>query len=169
MASDLHNAYVGEANSYNAANPTASHLSVALAGDAWETAISLGFAEQNPYLVNEPANEVDLWDSNPLLACCTTPIGYHPSTYGDYLNALVLFGQITGENPLSVAAEFDPTNTSSAAYALGISAPIANELAIAAEDTILNAAPVPEPAALTLFGFALAGLLVARKGSTFKS
>jgi hypothetical protein len=155
MAADLHNAYVGEANSFNAANPSGSHVSVALAGDAWVSAINLGYAEQNPFLVNEPAGQVDLWDSNPLLACCTTPIGYHPSAYGDYLNALVLFGQITGINPMSVADEFNPTDLSSAAYALGISTPIAQDLAIAAEDTLLNGAPVPEPSSLVILAVGL--------------
>ncbi len=99
MASDLHNAYLSAASTYNAANPSKSHVSVALAGDAWVTAINQDIAQQDPFLANEPAGEVDLWDSNPLLACCTVPIGYHPSAYGDYLDALVLFGQITGVNP----------------------------------------------------------------------
>jgi hypothetical protein len=167
MASDLHNAYVGEAKSWNAANPSGSVLNVALAGDAWVSAINLGYAEQDPFLVNEPAGQVDLWDSNPLLACCTTPIGYHPSAYGDYLNALVLFGQITGLNPMSVSAEFDPSDTDSAAYALGISTPIAQDLAIAAEDTLLNGAPVPEPSGILVVAIGLSFLLVVKaRGSS---
>jgi hypothetical protein len=144
MASDLHNAYEAAASAYDAANPTKSHVSVSLDGDAWVTAINQGLAEQDPYLVNEPAGQIDLWDSNPYLACCATPIGYHPSTYGDYLNALVLFGQITGLSPETVAAEFDPNSpsySSSASDALGISAPIAYDLAVAAEDTLLAKAP----------------------------
>ena len=78
MASDLHNAYLSAAGTYNAANPTKSHINVALAGDAWVSAINLGIAQQDPFLMSEPAGQVDLWDSNPLLACCTVPIGYHP-------------------------------------------------------------------------------------------
>jgi hypothetical protein len=92
MASDLHNAYTAEAAAFNAANPTKSHVSVALAGDAWVTAINQGIAQLNPFLATQPAGQIDLWDSDPLLACCTVPIGYHPSQYGDYLNGLVLFG-----------------------------------------------------------------------------
>jgi hypothetical protein len=158
MASDLHNAYLAAAAAYNTANPTKSHVKVSLDGDAWVTAINLGFAEQNPYLVNEPAGEVDLWDSDPLLACCTTPIGYHPSSYGDYLNALVLFGQITGVNPETLSSEFDPNNASSAAAALGVSAPVAYMLAVAAEDTLLTGNAVPEPASLALLVMALLGI-----------
>ncbi len=161
MASDLHNAYVGEANAFNAANPTKSHVGVALDGDAWVSAINLGFAEQNPFLVNEPAGQVDLWDSDPLMACCTVPIGYHPSSYGDYLDALTLFGQITGVDPTSIAAEEDASNPlyqSSAAYALGISAPIASELAVAAEDTLHAGNAVPEPGSPAVLATALLGL-----------
>ena len=153
MASDLHNAYETAASLYNTANPAGSHVSVALSGDAWVSAINMGIAQQDPFLLSEPAGQVDLWDSNPYLACCETPIGYHPSVYGDYLNALVLFGQITGINPTTLVSEFDSSNPeydTSASDALGISAPIAYELAVAAEDTLQNDGPVPEPASLAL-------------------
>lgn len=166
MAADLHNAYESAASTYNAGNPTASHVSVALAGDAWVSAIDQGLAQQDPFLVNEPTGEVDLWDSNPLLACCTVPIGYHPSVYGDYLNALVLFGQITGDNPETVADEFDPGSAfyaDSASVALGISAPIAYDLAVAAEDTLRDGGPVPEPATLALFASGVLGLGLLRR------
>ena len=165
MASDLHNAYEAAASAYNAANPNGSHVGVSLDGDAWVSALNLGYAQQDPFLATEPAGEVDLWDSNPLLACCTTPIGYHPSIYGDYLNALVLFGQITGVNPESLGAELDANNplyANSAADALGITAPIAAELAIAAEDTLVAGMPVPEPGSLALLGVAVLGVWVAR-------
>jgi len=145
MASDLHNAYVGEAAAFNAANPTLSHVNVALAGDAWVTAINRSIAQFDPFLANQPAGQIDLWDSDPLLACCTVPIGYHPSQYGDYLNALVLFGKITGVNPEKLFAEWDPNNSlyaNSASMALGISPGVAKELAFAAEDTLLANGPV---------------------------
>ncbi|MBV8938087.1 MAG: PEP-CTERM sorting domain-containing protein [Alphaproteobacteria bacterium] len=162
MASDLHNAYKTAAANEMAANPSGSQVAVALAGDAWVTAMNLGIAERNPYLVNEPATEVDLWDSDPLDACCTTPVGYHPSTYGAYLSALVLFDQITGVNPETLLEEFDPSNSSSAAAALGISPQIAQQLAAAAFETVQAGGPVPEPGSLALFGCALLGFCVFR-------
>jgi hypothetical protein len=166
MARDLHNAYENEAAAFNAANPTKSHVSVALAGDGWVSAINLGYAEQDPFLANEPAGQVDLWDSNPLLACCTVPIGYHPSVYGDYIDALTLFAQITGINPTTVDAEFDPLNplfADSASEALGISAPIASELALAVEATLQNGGPVPEPASIAVLAAGVLGIGVVRR------
>jgi autotransporter-associated beta strand protein len=145
MASDLHNAYTGAASTYNGANPTKSHVNVALAGDAWVSAINLGIAVQNPYLTTNPAKLVSLWDTNPLTACCTTPIGYHPSSYGVYLNALSIFYSITGIDPITLDSETNANNPlfkSSAANALGISATDAQLLAIAAADTIRAGGPV---------------------------
>jgi len=167
MASDLHNAYLAEAAAFNAANPTKSQVNVALAGDAWVTAINQGIAQFNPFLVNEPKGQVDLWDSNPLLACCETPIGYHPSQYGDFLDALVLFGQITGVDPETLLAEWNTNNplySSSASLALGISPGVANELAIAAEDTLLAAGPVaavPESSTWSMMILGFAGIAFA--------
>ena len=77
-----------------------------------------------------------MWDSNHLLACCTVPIGYHPSVYGDYLDARVPLDQITGINAVAIDAEFDassPVYASSASSQLDISALVASELAFAAE------------------------------------
>jgi hypothetical protein len=149
MASDLHNAYTGEASAYNTANPNGSHVDVALVGDAWLSAIHLGIAVENPYLPNNPRRQVDLWDSNPLLSCCTTPIGYHPSSYGVYLDALVIFYRITGVDPRMLHAEMDDDHSrpfqSSAAHALGISSRDARLLAFAARETVDAGMPICRP------------------------
>jgi hypothetical protein len=149
MAWDLHNAYSAAADRYNSANPAGPHVNVALVGDAWVSAINLGIAVQNPYLTNHRFNRVNLWDSNPLTACCATPIGYHPSSYGVYLDALSIFYKITGIDPVTLDAETNARNPhfqSSAAHALGISATDAQLLAIAASETIRAGMPVCVPA-----------------------
>ena len=64
MAGDLHNAYEQAASDEMAANPSGSRIGVALAGDAWITAVNSGIAMRNPYLTAEPAGQVDLWDSD---------------------------------------------------------------------------------------------------------
>ncbi len=183
MASDVHNAYVGEAASAHAA--LGNSVNVALAGDAWVTAINKGFAQQDPFLVSEPAGQVDLWDSDALLACCTVPIGYHPSADGDYLDAMSLFYTITGVNPLTnagiEAAEFDPnsgTFTGGAAAALlentdvggspdiisgDGAASIAYDLALSAVITENNGGPVPEPASMAVLAAGLAGIAAVRR------
>jgi autotransporter-associated beta strand protein len=145
MGSDLHNAYTNAASTYNQANPTKSQLGVAYSGDSWVSAINLGIAVRNPYLATNPANQVNLWDSDPLTGCCTTPIGYHPSAYGAYLDALTLFYKITGIDPILLDSETNPNSPlflSSAAHALGISATDAQLLAIAAADTVRAGGPV---------------------------
>lgn len=151
MASDLHDAYEAAAASYNAANPTLSHVGVAVDGDAWVSAINMGVAQRNPFLTHEPFGQIDLWDQDPLLACCTVPIGYHPSVYGDYLNALMLFGQVTGINPLWISGEYSPFSRdyrTTASHALGISPETAAALAIVAEETLIAGQPVAGQPAL---------------------
>jgi len=168
MTSALHNAYTGAANNWNTNNPTKSHMGVALAGDAWITAMNIGLAVKNPYLYSDvpgntiPAGMINLWDNNPLDACCLVPTGYHPSQYGSYLNALVLFDEITGFDPRKLGGG------DQAAADLGISSSEAILLQQVAYFTVAAGGPVsavPEPStwAMMLLGFAGLALFSYRK------
>jgi hypothetical protein len=161
MTSDLHKAYAGEASSWNSNHPTGSPLSAALAGDAWITAMNIGLAVKNPYLYSDvpgnriPANMIDLWDNNPLDACCLVPTGYHPSSYGAYLNALVLFEELTGVDPRTLGGGDE------AAFDLGISDRNAILLQDVAYFTVAADGPVsaiPEQSTWTMMILGFAGL-----------
>ena len=60
-------------------------------GDAWNRAMQAGVADANPY-DGIDAGKLDLW----------TYDHYHASTYGYYLEALVIFGRLTGRDPRSL-------------------------------------------------------------------
>ena len=96
----------------------ASHLitGVIPVGEAWNRAIALGVACANPYQ-RFASGEINLW----------APDAYHGSVYGYYLEAVTIFGQVTGRDPRLLGA-FDPI-----ARELGIEARMAGALqAIAA-------------------------------------
>ena len=57
-------------------------------GEAWNRAMRSGIADPNPY-DGIDAGKLDLW----------TYDHYHASTYGYYLEALVIFGRVTGRDP----------------------------------------------------------------------
>lgn len=74
---------------YNlAATASPAIRSVVPVGDAWIRAMHAGVADANPYDGIE-AGKINLW----------TYDGYHASTFGYYLDALVLFGSLTGQDP----------------------------------------------------------------------
>lgn len=60
-------------------------------GEAWMRAMATGVADPNPYDGIE-AGKLDLW----------THDHYHASIYGSYLEALVVFGSLTGRDPRSL-------------------------------------------------------------------
>jgi hypothetical protein len=73
-------------------------------GDAWNRAMQAGVADANPY-DGIDAGKLDLW----------TYDHYHASTHGYYLEALVIFGRLTGRDPRSLG----PSECS--AFELGLS------------------------------------------------
>jgi hypothetical protein len=73
-------------------------------GEAWTRAIKTGIADASPYDGIE-SNKLDLW----------THDHYHASTAGSYLEALVLFGTITGRDPRSLG------DSECSGYELGLS------------------------------------------------
>jgi hypothetical protein len=67
--------------------------SVIAVGDAWVRAMQSGVADSNPY-DGIDAGKLNLW----------TYDSYHASTYGYYLEALMVFGSITGRDPRSLGS-----------------------------------------------------------------
>jgi hypothetical protein len=67
--------------------------SVVPVGEAWSRAIRTGVADANPYDGIDPG-KVNLWASD----------GMHASTYGYYLETLLVFGSVTGRDPRSLGA-----------------------------------------------------------------
>lgn len=63
-------------------------------GDTWDRAIATGFADPNPY-DGIAAGQVDLW----------TYDNYHASIHGYYLEALIVFGEITGVDPRTLGPD----------------------------------------------------------------
>ena len=98
MQSDLRAGYEKAA----AASPLIG--GVVQVGAAWNRAMETGFAVANPYEAI-PFGKVDLWAYD----------NYHASTFGYYIEALMIFGAVTGKDPRSLG----PAET--AARELGVS------------------------------------------------
>ena len=86
MARDIRAAYD------KAAGP-AGVKAVIPVGEAWTRAMQAGVADTNPYDGIE-AGKLNLW----------TYDAYHASTHGYYLEALVVFGSLTGKDPRSISS-----------------------------------------------------------------
>ncbi len=87
MALDLRRGY----DAAHAASPFIT--GVIPVGEAWNRAIAAGVATANPYRAI-PAGQVNLWGED----------AYHASAHGYYLEALTIFGSVTGRDPRSLGA-----------------------------------------------------------------
>ena len=88
-------------------------------GEAFNRAIQTGVADPNPY-DGIAFGQVDLWTTD----------HYHASTYGYYLEALVIFGDLTGLDPRSFGKD------ERTAFELGMSAAQAEALQKIAADEL---------------------------------
>ena len=83
MAKDIRVAYDKAA--------AASNAKVVPVGDAFNRAMDTGFADKNPYDGIGP-DQIDLWTFD----------NYHASTFGYYIEALMVFGRVTARDPRSL-------------------------------------------------------------------
>ncbi|CAN5177858.1 hypothetical protein BH11PSE2_BH11PSE2_19320 [soil metagenome] len=88
-------------------------------GEAFNRAFATGVADSNPY-DGIAAGQVNLW----------TYDNYHASTYGYYLEALMVFGRLTGKDPISLGGR------ETAAAELGMSPAQASALQKIAHDEL---------------------------------
>ncbi len=113
MGDDVDAAYdrlAAEVKGVKAVNPV---------GEAFNRAIRTGVADGNPYDGIDDG-KVDLW----------TWDHYHASTYGYYLEALVVFGNVTGVDPVALG------RTECSGYELGMSGDQAEALQKVAHDEL---------------------------------
>ena len=97
-------------------------------GDAWIRAMHAGVADANPY-DGIDAGKVDLWTND----------HYHASNFGYYLEALVVFGSVTGLDPRSLG------ENECSGYELGMSRPQVGALEQVAYDELAASGAVLAP------------------------
>ncbi|MFA5909775.1 MAG: hypothetical protein WC815_13435 [Vicinamibacterales bacterium] len=125
MARDLRAAY-------DQAARAAAVKAVIPVGEAWTRAMQTGVADPNPY-DGIDAGKVNLW----------TYDQYHASTHGYYLEALVIFGSVTGRDPRSLG------ENECSAFELGLSRAEVRSMQQVAFDQLagtVTAAPAAAPA-----------------------
>jgi hypothetical protein len=94
-------------------------------GEAFNRAMKVGFADTNPY-DGIDANKIDLWTFD----------NYHASTYGYYLEALMVFGRVTGRDPRSLGGD------ECSGMELGLSREQVNKLQQIAFDELAATGPI---------------------------
>jgi hypothetical protein len=110
---------------YDKAASASAAKAVIPVGEAWTRAIQTGVADPNPYDGVE-AGKLNLW----------TYDNYHASTHGYYLEALVIFGSVTGRDPRTLG------QNECSAFELGISRAEAKALQQVAFDQLASAGMV---------------------------
>ena len=118
MAKDIRAAYD------QAATATPLIRGVIPVGEAWNRAFKAGVADPNPY-DGVAFGQVDLWAHDQ----------WHASTYGYYLEALVIFGDLTGLDPRSLGKD------ERSAFELGLSPTQATKLQQVAYDELTAQKP----------------------------
>lgn len=113
---------------YDQAAKAAAVKGVIPVGESWLRAMQSGVADPNPYDGIE-AGKLNLW----------TYDAYHASTHGYYLQALVIFGTLTGLDPRSLG------DAECSAYELGMSRAETRALQQVAFDQIAALVAVPAP------------------------
>lgn len=106
---------------YNKAAVAPQVKGVNAVGEAWSRAMELGIADINPY-DGIDFGKISLW----------TWDYYHASTYGYYLHALVVFGNLTGLDPRSLG------ENECSGYELGMSSHEVKMLQQAAFDQLVS-------------------------------
>jgi hypothetical protein len=114
-------------------------------GLAWNNAILAGFADPNPYDGIAPG-QVNLWADD----------SYHASPFGYYLHALVVFGEVTGQDPRVLG--FDTVSRD-----LGFTPEQSYAMQGFAATAIAQAIPEPETYALMAMGIGLVGWMARRR------
>lgn len=118
---------------YDTAASSAQFDAVIPVGEAWTRAMKNGVADPNPYDGLAPG-QVNLWAYD----------HYHASAHGAYLEALVIFGRVTGHDPRSLG------ENECSGYELGFSRPVVAALQQVAWEQLtsempLEAAPLELP------------------------
>jgi len=103
----------------------AANAKVIPVGDAWNRAMAAGVADTNPY-DGIDTGKLNLW----------TYDNYHASTYGYYLEALVIFGSVTGRDPRSLG------DNECSGFELGISTTEVQKLQQIAFDQLKEMGPI---------------------------